>query len=93
MDTIAAFEATARDPVRSPRAPRRLHATTLVAALYVALVLGAPGIVRFAPEMDAPWLSAVTAGRPQIHCASTAAAPSPCAGFTVAAAGSVPSAH
>jgi hypothetical protein len=93
MDTMTACEAAARYPVHAPQAPRRVHATTVVTALYVAFVLGAPGIVRFAPDLDAHWLSAVTVGRPQIRCASIASAPSPCEGFTVAAAGSVAPAH
>lgn len=75
------------------RPPRRPHAATFVAALYVALVLAAPGIIRFAPEPDTRWLSAVTAPRPQMHCAATASAPSPCLPFTMAVARSVAPAH
>lgn len=93
METMTAFEAAARHLVPARWSSHRPHPTTLVAALYVALVLGAPAIVRFAPEMDARWLSAVTAGRPQIQCASVASAPSPCAGFTLAAAGSAAPVH
>ena len=76
-----------------PRPRRRPHAATFVAALYVTLVLAAPGIIRFAPEPDTRWLSAVTAPRPQIHCAATASAPLPCLPFPVALAGSVVAAH
>jgi hypothetical protein len=87
---MTACEAATRLPV-PPRPPRRPHAATLVAALYVALVLGAPGIIRFAPDADTRWLSAVTAPRPQMHCAATASAPapSPCLPFTLAVAGGV----
>ena len=92
METMTVREAATRFPV-PPSSPRRPRAATFVAALYVALVLGAPGIIRFAPDPDARWLSAVTAPRPQIHCAATASAPSPCLPFTVAAAGSVAPAH
>lgn len=91
MKAMTACEAATPLPV-PPRSRRRPHAATLVAALYVALVLCAPGIVRFAPNPNTGWLSAVTPPRPEIHCAATSA-PSPCLPFTVAATGSIAPPH
>jgi hypothetical protein len=90
--SMTACEAATRLPI-PPRSPRRPHGATFVAALYVALVLGAPGIIRFAPDPETRRLSAVTAPRPQMHCAATASAPSPCLPFTMAVAGSAAPAH
>jgi len=92
LKTMTVHEAARRFSVQPPRSPRRPHAATIVAALYVLFVLGAPGIVRYAPDPDLRWLSAVTAPQPQIRCASMSA-PSPCQPYTVAAAGSVTPAH
>lgn len=78
MKTLPAF-ATATRELTSPGSWRRWpQASTIVTALYVALVLAAPALVRFAPDADAPWVTAVTAEPTAIHCASTASWPSAC---------------
>jgi hypothetical protein len=78
METMTT-DARARQPGSAPPAPAsgRLHATTIVTALYVALVLGAPAIVRFAPDAGAPWATAVAAHPAHVQCASVD--PRPCA--------------
>jgi D-alanyl-D-alanine carboxypeptidase len=79
METMTTFDARARRPDSAPPPPAsgRLHATTIVTALYVALVLGAPAIVRFAPDAGAPWVTAVAAQPAHVQCASVD--PRPCA--------------
>ena len=95
METMTAFDAAADRPVSPPprRPPRRLHATTIVTALYVALVLGAPAIVRFAPDAGAPQVAHVTAQATHSPCASAAACPSGCTVLRVAEQGTAAQVH
>jgi hypothetical protein len=67
----------------------RIDGTNFVIALYAALVLGTPAIVRFAPDADARWIAAITT-TPPVHCAGVADLPHGCA--TDAAAASLPTA-
>ncbi len=53
METMSAHEAERKYHAARKTAPRRASATTLVAGLYVLLVLGAPLIVRYGPELAA----------------------------------------
>lgn len=83
METMTTFDARARHPGSAPPPPAsgRLHATTIVTALYVALVLGAPAIIRFAPDAGAPWVVAAAAQPAQVQCAGVD--PRPCAAAAV----------
>ena len=59
METMTANEDEVREadsasyPAARPPAPRHTHAATIVAGLYVLLVLGAPLIVRYGPDLEA----------------------------------------
>ncbi len=75
METMSAHEAERKYHAARKTAPRRASATTLVAGLYVLLVLGAPLIVRYGPELAATRAPAI------------AAAGSPCATVGKSAAG------
>lgn len=72
MNTMTAFEAQVhgvRYPETAPPAARgRAAAATMVAGLYVLLVLGAPLIVRYGPDPE-------TAGAPAAVAVKEAAAP------------------
>ena len=50
METMTVHEAEVNHPAAAPPAPRRAFAATIVAGLYVLLVLGAPLIVRYGPD-------------------------------------------
>jgi hypothetical protein len=57
METITAYEAEVREDgnrAARPAPPRRVSAATIVAGLYVLLVLGAPLIVRYGPDLVSP---------------------------------------
>ena len=57
METMTANEAEVREdgyPAAPPAPPRRVPAATIVAGLYLLLVLGAPLIVRYGPDFIAP---------------------------------------
>jgi hypothetical protein len=52
---MTAYEAEAREdcyPAAPPAPPRRASAATIVAGLYILLVLGAPLIVRYVPDFE-----------------------------------------
>jgi hypothetical protein len=64
METMSAYEAEVREvgyPAARPAPPRRVSAATIVAGLYILLVLGAPLIVRYGPDFAAPSASAAVA--------------------------------
>jgi hypothetical protein len=73
METITAVEAEAR-AVCNPAAPtsprRRACAATAVAGLYVVLVLGAPLIIRYGPDLATSAPAAVAVREAAPRCAS-----------------------
>ncbi len=90
MEPMMLQQRSAPLPDRRPTAWRpRINGTNFVIALYAALVLGTPAIVRFAPDADARWIAAITA-TPPVHCAAVTDLPHGCA--TDAVAASLPSA-
>jgi len=71
MNAMTALEAEVHDgrnPGTPPSTRRRAVAATIVAGLYVLLVLGAPLIVRYGPDPE-------TAGAPAAVALREAAAP------------------
>ena len=55
METMTAHEAEVRQdcyPADPPAPRRRTSAATIVAGLYILLVLGAPLIVRYVPDFE-----------------------------------------
>jgi len=61
METMTAHDAEKRFPRRRPPGPRRALGATVVAGLYVLLVLGAPLIVRYGPRLDSPVVAVAAA--------------------------------
>lgn len=60
METMTARDADRRFPRPRLPGPRRALGATVVAGLYVLLVLGAPLIVRYGPGQDVPVVAAAT---------------------------------
>ncbi len=54
METMTAHDAKTRYRPAPLAPPRRALGATMVAALYVLLVLGAPLIIRYGPEQMVP---------------------------------------
>ena len=52
MEMMTAHDADLRYPPAPRSAPRRVCAATVVAALYGLLVLGAPFLIRYGPDLD-----------------------------------------
>lgn len=74
METTTVRDAKTRFPaVRQPQ-PRRAFGATLVACLYVLMVLGAPLIVRYGSDHDVPIVAAAAASR-TVHAQRCANAP------------------
>ena len=63
MESMTAHEAERRYPATPRVAPRRACAATLVAGLYVLLVLGAPLIVRYGPDLEGTRAPAIVAAQ------------------------------
>ncbi|MEO8753600.1 MAG: hypothetical protein ABI624_13075 [Casimicrobiaceae bacterium] len=63
METMTAHEAQRRYPAATRAAPRRAYGATVVAGLYVLLVLGAPLIVRYGPDLEAANVPAIVAAQ------------------------------
>lgn len=74
METMTARDAEIRFPAEHPPHPRPAFGATFVACLYVLLVLGAPLIVRYGSDHDAPIAAAAAASR-AIHVPRCATAP------------------
>jgi hypothetical protein len=70
METMTARDAEARFRPAPLAPPRRAFGATLVAALYVLLVLGAPLIIRYGPEQIVPPVTAAPV--PVAHRCATA---------------------
>jgi hypothetical protein len=51
METMTAYEVREDYPAARPAPPRRVAAATIVAGLYFLLVLGAPFIFRYGPDL------------------------------------------
>jgi len=60
METMTARDAESRFPRPRLPGPRRALGATVVAALYVLLVLGAPLIIRYGPGPEVPVVAAAT---------------------------------
>ena len=74
METMTVHEAEVNHPAAAPPAPRRACAATIVAGLYVLMVLGAPLIVRYWPDPEVAGAAAAIAVR-KADAARCAAAP------------------
>lgn len=61
METMTARDTETRLPAERPAQPRRAFGVTLVACLYVLMVLGAPLIVRYGSDHDVPIVAAAAA--------------------------------
>ncbi len=57
METMTARDAETRFSAVRPPQPRRAFGATLVACLYVLMVVGAPLIVRYGSDHDAPMVT------------------------------------
>jgi hypothetical protein len=70
METITATDAERHFAPAPPAHPRRAIGATIVAGIYVLLVLGAPAIVRYAPDPDTFVAAEGDLEAPAARCAS-----------------------
>ena len=79
--------AAAPEPVRISRTPeaRTARNATIFAAIYLALVLGSPLIVRYGPSTDDHAMAALATRTEQPRCATAPEFGYPCPGRTVIA--------
>ena len=84
MESILLPSPAPPDQLKPARRRPRFDGTNFVIALYTALVLGTPAIIRFVPDADARWIAAINAP-PPVQCAGAADIPSGCAANAAAA--------
>jgi hypothetical protein len=77
----------APEPVKISKTPeaRTARSATIFAAIYLALVLGSPLIVRYGPSTDDHAMAALATRMEQPRCASTPQFAQACPGRTVVA--------
>jgi len=85
------MEALTTHEFGSPTTPARLaRSATVVAAIYLALVVGSPLIVRYGPSPDDHAMAALATRMETPRCATTPASVFPCVGTTLAARNVLP---